>query len=409
MHVQVARNLCFVPTLSLKSAFRGPLSRLRRATYELRFCLNSCPNYGVSCFTRLNFATQPKLRDHSVAAGPTLVFNGDIGTWSLLAACASLAQIAEQRTPLGKNLSASVLALLAALCLACLGLLPSQAPAYEVVTSVFLPLASVLFVLEIQFGRLGGPEVVTLASFSVGVVGTILGTIVAWLLLGPKLGQEGWKLAGALCATYIGGSVNFAATAQVLGMRSGVAPAMAADNIAMAAYLAALSAVPVKPSGWGNGSTAEPKREGPPRLTSSWRRLSLCVGFGMAMLAAGTALAEVLGLPTLGIALSTLLASLASGSINARAGSSRSPPHAPRTTRGNPPLPPTAPIIRQAPVAPPMQGKPHSRARSRSGASCCSSSSPPLGRRPAPSSPSPGAGGSSPSWPCSSSCTWASS
>mmetsp|Transcript_2531 Transcript_2531/g.6018 ORF Transcript_2531/g.6018 Transcript_2531/m.6018 type:complete len:324 (+) Transcript_2531:109-1080(+) len=273
MHVQVARNLCFVPTLSLKSAFRGPLSRLRRATYELRFCLNSCPNYGVSCFTRLNFATQPKLRDHSVAAGPTLVFNGDIGTWSLLAACASLAQIAEQRTPLGKNLSASVLALLAALCLACLGLLPSQAPAYEVVTSVFLPLASVLFVLEIQFGRLGGPEVVTLASFSVGVVGTILGTIVAWLLLGPKLGQEGWKLAGALCATYIGGSVNFAATAQVLGMRSGVAPAMAADNIAMAAYLAALSAVPVKPSGWGNGSTAEPKREGPPRSAAALRHL----------------------------------------------------------------------------------------------------------------------------------------
>jgi uncharacterized membrane protein len=38
--------------------------------------------------------------------------------------------------------------------------------------------------------------------------------IIVWCE-GDKLGIEGWKLAGALCATYVGGTINFAATAQV--------------------------------------------------------------------------------------------------------------------------------------------------------------------------------------------------
>ncbi len=51
--------------------------------------------------------------------------------------------------------------------------------------------------------------------------------------------RPGFKMAAALCASYIGGSVNFAATAQTLGLQAGplLAGAMAADNIAMAAYI----------------------------------------------------------------------------------------------------------------------------------------------------------------------------
>lgn len=50
-------------------------------------------------------------------------------------------------------------------------------------------------------------------------------------------------MAAALCASYIGGSINFAATAAALGLAPGplLAGAMAADNIAMALYLAVVS------------------------------------------------------------------------------------------------------------------------------------------------------------------------
>ena len=55
-------------------------------------------------------------------------------------------------------------------------------------------------------------------------------------------------MASALCASYIGGSVNFAAVSQSLGLTPGplLAASMAADNIAMAAYLTAIMVIPAK-------------------------------------------------------------------------------------------------------------------------------------------------------------------
>lgn len=53
-------------------------------------------------------------------------------------------------------------------------------------------------------------------------------------------------MAAALCASYIGGSINFAATAHALGLvqRGLLAACMAADNLAMGIYLAIIMAVP---------------------------------------------------------------------------------------------------------------------------------------------------------------------
>lgn len=45
----------------------------------------------------------------------------------------------------------------------------------------------------------------TLVAFFIGAVGTLLGTAVAYWLVGPRLGPDGWKVAAALCASYIGG------------------------------------------------------------------------------------------------------------------------------------------------------------------------------------------------------------
>ena len=55
-------------------------------------------------------------------------------------------------------------------------------------------------------------------------------------------------MASALCASYIGGSVNFAAVSQSLGLTPGplLAASMAADNIAMAAYLTVIMIIPAK-------------------------------------------------------------------------------------------------------------------------------------------------------------------
>ena len=57
------------------------------------------------------------------------------------------------------------------------------------------------------------------------------------------------QVASALCASYVGGSLNFAAVAASLGLAPGplLAAAMAADNIMMAGYLAAVGVWPADP------------------------------------------------------------------------------------------------------------------------------------------------------------------
>lgn len=85
-------------------------------------------------------------------------------------------------------------------------------------------------------------------AFGVGTVGTILGTAFAWILVSHMLGSEGWKIAAVLCATYVGGSINMIATADVVGLTSSsiFAAAFAADNIAMTLYLGSISMIPAR-------------------------------------------------------------------------------------------------------------------------------------------------------------------
>lgn len=60
--------------------------------------------------------------------------------------------------------------------------------------------------------RDGGP---TMAGFFVGAVGMVVGALVGYALVGKALGAEGWRVVCCLCASYIGGSMNFGAVAAV--------------------------------------------------------------------------------------------------------------------------------------------------------------------------------------------------
>lgn len=81
-------------------------------------------------------------------------------------------------------------------------------------------------------------------AFTFGAVGTVLGTVLAFNLI--PLGEEGWKLAGIFCSTYIGGSMNFVASAEALQMNSGeiLTAGVAADNLMMTVYFIILFAIP---------------------------------------------------------------------------------------------------------------------------------------------------------------------
>jgi len=185
----------------------------------------------------------------------------DATVLTVLASCAAAGRLAEEHTRLGAAVSAPLVAMGAAMVLAAAAALPAASGAYDAVWDQLMPLAVALSLLGAPVDRAalrkGGA---VLAAFAVGALGTVAGTFAAYALVGGALGPHAWKVAACLCASYVGGSLNYAATAQALGLdatpggQAALAAGMAADNLAMAAFLAALALVPAaKP-----GALAEP-------------------------------------------------------------------------------------------------------------------------------------------------------
>jgi uncharacterized membrane protein len=102
-----------------------------------------------------------------------------------------------------------------------LGLLPAESPLYSNLARYLLPASLVLLLLSSEvraIARLGRTAIVALAA---GAVGIALGSIVAFFLLRPLLPADAWKSAGALTATWIGGSANLLAVAATLDLDPG--------------------------------------------------------------------------------------------------------------------------------------------------------------------------------------------
>ena len=191
----------------------------------------------------------------------------DATVLTVLASCAAAGKLAEEHTRLGAAVSAPLVAMGTAMVLAAAAALPAASGAYDAVWDQLMPLAVALSLLGAPVDRAalrkGGA---VLVAFAVGALGTVAGTFAAYALVGGALGPHAWKVAACLCASYVGGSLNYAATAQALGLaatpggQAALAAGMAADNLAMAAFLAALALVPAAKPGPepDAGALAEP-------------------------------------------------------------------------------------------------------------------------------------------------------
>ncbi|XP_057827465.2 uncharacterized protein LOC131038906 isoform X3 [Cryptomeria japonica] len=84
-----------------------------------------------------------------------------------------------------------------------------------------------------------------LIAFCIGSVATVIGTLVAYLVVPMRsLGQDSWKIAAALMSRHIGGAVNYVAVSEALGVSSSVLTAgLAADNLVCAIYFTTLFAL----------------------------------------------------------------------------------------------------------------------------------------------------------------------
>jgi len=153
-----------------------------------------------------------------------------------------------ETTRLGSRLSGAVIALLLAMAAANLGLLPAQAVVYDLVWGYLLPFGLAVLLLRANLHALLRETGRLALLFLIGSAATVAGVLTAHAVL-PDFTHK-TELAGVLTASYIGGSVNFLATARALGLdQQGefLAAGMTVDNLVMALYFLGLFTLAGRP------------------------------------------------------------------------------------------------------------------------------------------------------------------
>jgi len=150
--------------------------------------------------------------------------------WAILIALAGFGFWCE-RFAWGRKYSGVMLLITLAIVLANLRIIPTSAPAYDVVWDYLVPVAIPLLLLQADLKRIVRESGPTLVAFVIGSAAVVAGTVVGVALF--DLGPNEAELAGIFTGTYIGGGLNFAAVAEATGMQDSslLAAAVAADNV----------------------------------------------------------------------------------------------------------------------------------------------------------------------------------
>lgn len=184
--------------------------------------------------------------------GRTLILADD--TWGLLGVmCASVALsiYLEQRYRWAARVTGCIIALLLAMAMGNLGIIPTSCVLYDdIVWGVIVPMGIPLLLLQCNLKRIWREAGKLLTVFLIGAAGTVLGAFLAFYLLrGPYAASGGEvkdlaAVASMMTGSYIGGSVNFSAMAVQHGLKGTPvsAAAVVADNLLMALYFFALAA-----------------------------------------------------------------------------------------------------------------------------------------------------------------------
>lgn len=154
----------------------------------------------------------------------------DFAIWAALLGIAAFGFWSE-RYPVGRKYSGVMLLITLAIVLSNLRIIPSSAPAYDVVWQYLVPVAIPLLLFQADLKRIFREAGATLVAFVIGSATVVAGVIIAGALI--DLGENEAVLSGIFTGTYIGGSLNFAAVVDVTGFRneSLLAATVAADNV----------------------------------------------------------------------------------------------------------------------------------------------------------------------------------
>lgn len=151
-----------------------------------------------------------------------------------------------EKTRIGALLTGAVWAILFAILASNIGLIPQSSVGYSFVFTYFVPILIPLFLMKADLKKIFFETTRMTLAFVLAAVGTVAGAIVAFSLV--DIGENQAAAAGTFTATYIGGSVNYAALVDLTGLRENnpafVSAATAVDNLYSGLFLGFLAVMP---------------------------------------------------------------------------------------------------------------------------------------------------------------------
>ncbi|MFQ3544961.1 DUF819 family protein [Halobacillus rhizosphaerae] len=175
----------------------------------------------------------------------TLVQSDDIWIlWAFLAGWAAISIYLEQNFKWASKVSGAIIALVGAMLLANLQIIPLESPAYDTVWNYVVPLAIPLLLFKANIKKIWNESGRLLLIFFLSAAGTVTGSIIGFFLL-RKLVPGLDKVGAMMTGSYIGGGVNFAALSTKFEAPGElVSSAVVADNLMMALYFFVLMTIP---------------------------------------------------------------------------------------------------------------------------------------------------------------------
>ncbi len=164
--------------------------------------------------------------------------------WAILVGIAALSIFLEQRYQFAAKLTGAIIALIGAMILSNLNIIPIESPVYDQVWEYVIPLAIPLLLFRSNIFKIWKVSRRLLFIFLISSVGTVVGVTIGFLLLHqfiPELDKIGAMMTGS----YIGGGVNFAALSTKFQTPGELVSAtVVADNSVMAFYFIVLITLP---------------------------------------------------------------------------------------------------------------------------------------------------------------------
>ncbi len=144
----------------------------------------------------------------------------------------------------GQKVGGPLMLIAIAMAFANFGIIPHTADIYNQISGMLVPMAIPLLILRADFKTIFTESGRMLGTFVVATIATLVGALVGVAVI--NMGPLEAEIAGTVAASYIGGSLNYVATAEAVGLKDSsiYVAGLSADAVGAVFFLMLLMSMP---------------------------------------------------------------------------------------------------------------------------------------------------------------------